>query len=143
MHDENAHYSMRVYQKGNCYASSPLVDAPLNYSSRNVPYINALDSGWDIFLIRDVRYFSLVEVRPYALTVDGFSLNDRAKEFDGVPFNEVFKATINVVDSDKVLNFRIVFLKIGVLTVYPKQWLTPANQMSTSNYTMKYVESDK
>jgi glyceraldehyde-3-phosphate dehydrogenase/erythrose-4-phosphate dehydrogenase len=51
MHDEEAHYIMRVFKKNNCYASAPLVDIPLNYSSRNVPYIAALDPNWDIFLI--------------------------------------------------------------------------------------------
>ena len=62
MHDEDAHFNLRVYQQGNCYASTPLIDIPLNYSSRNSPYITSLDPTWNIFLVRNVRQLKLIHI---------------------------------------------------------------------------------
>ena len=51
MHAEDANYVMRAYQRHDCYASAPLIDIPLNYSSRNNPYIAGLDPYYNVFLI--------------------------------------------------------------------------------------------
>jgi len=54
MQTPNAHYVLRIYQKFTDYASSPLVDIPLNFSVWDAPNICILDQSWNIILVKDV-----------------------------------------------------------------------------------------
>lgn len=69
---------MRIYNKDQCYASAPLVDIPLEYSTRDPPVLSLLDQNWNILLIKDIINFSYMQISNYELVFDGFGLmNDR------------------------------------------------------------------